>query len=253
MSSRAKGVLFRSLVATAIAWGGSAAFAQNILTNGNFEEGFFNGVGGVMALGNNSFDIEDWQVLGGKSGGIDWITPINDTGLLPSDGLNFLNLVGTTAGADGAGVQLALPLAVVPGQYYELSFNLGTTAADHWLYQNPAGLPGPGVRLTISGTSSGGASPSGFFFFGNTSLPNNNGNNRWTAETTGPFQATGDWLSLAFTSVGVGGETFIGLEDVSVTALPEPSATALLALGALLWRTAYRRPSSTHTASRTAR
>ena len=148
--------------------------------------------------------------------------------------------MGTRAGADGAGVQLALPVAVVKGQYYELTFDLGTTARDHWIYTDPTGLPGPGVQVLISGA--GGAAQGGYFFFGDTSLPDNYGNNRWTTESTGPFEATGYWLSLSFSSVGYGGESFVGLDAVHVIAVPapEPSTTRLAALGAVLYGV-YRR------------
>jgi hypothetical protein len=229
VSTRLKSIVFRLVIAASLWLGWSDGLAQNLLTNGGFELGLWDGVGGAMALGPGSTYIEEWQVVGGSSGGgIQWLTTNNFCGFMPADGLYFLNLVGTSAGADGAGVQLSLPLPVVPGQYYELTFDLGTTAADHWLYENPNGLPGPVVQVTINGTVSG-----SYFFFGDTSLPNTDGNNRWTLESTGAFEATGDWLSIIFSSIGYGGETFVGLDDVSVVPVPEPSVMKLLPAGAL--------------------
>lgn len=230
----------RVAIAATLILGCNTGFAQNILTNGSFEEGFFSGVGGVMALGDGSTYIDEWQVVGGTSGGIQWLTSNNIEGFLPADGLKFLNLAGTPAGADSAGIQLALPVAVVKGQYYDLTFDLGTTFQDHRLYTDPAGLSGPGVQVTISGSS--GASQGGYFFFGDTSLPNNDGNNRWTPENTGAFEATGYWLSISFSSVGYGGETFIGLDNVSLVPVPEPSTVVLMTLGSCCgvfarWRT----------------
>jgi len=230
-----------ALVALAItlAAAGSSCLAQNLLPNGSFEQGDFSGVSGVMVLGDGSTAITGWQAVGGSSGGIQWLTTPNSGGFLASEGLNFLNLVGTPAGADGAGVQLELPLPVVAGQYYELTFDLGTTAADHSLYTDPTGFPGPGVQVTIGG--SGGASQGGYFFVGDTSLPNNDGGNRWTSESTGPFQATGDFLSIGFSSIGYGGETFIGLDNVNLTSAPEASTISLMATGALVFLLFRRR------------
>jgi hypothetical protein len=225
-------------LAALFAFGPAPVLGQNIITNGGFENGFFDGVGGVMSLPNNSFDIDGWQVLGGVSGGIQWLTAANLYGFMPADGMRFLNLVGTSAGADNAGIQLGLPLAVLPGHEYQLTFDLGTTAADHWIYTDPTGLPGPGVQVSISGSSAGSQV---FYFFGDTSQPNNAGNNRWTVETTGYFEATGYWLSISFSSIGYGGESFVGLDGVSVVPLPEPSSAGLWSCGLLaFWGRAWR-------------
>ena len=60
-----------------LAVGGRLGCAQDILTNGGFGDGLFSGVGGVMVLNNGSMAIEGWQVLGGTSGGIEWLTTNN--------------------------------------------------------------------------------------------------------------------------------------------------------------------------------
>lgn len=214
-----------------LGFGASVGWAQNVLTNGSFEFGLWNGVGGVMALGDGSTYLGEWQVIGGAGGGISWMTSNNVCGFLPSDGLHFLNLANASGGADGAGVQLALPMPVVKGQYYQLTFDLGTTAQDHSLYTDANGLRGPGVQLTLGGSS--GAPPGGSFFFGDASLPNTLGNSRWTTETTGAFEATGYWLSIAFSSIGYEGTTLIGLDNISLVAVPvpEPSLFTLLTAG----------------------
>ena len=213
-----------------------AGLAQNLLTDGSFESDLFQNTNGSLFLPAGSLDLSEWRVLGGVDGSIQWMFSNNVPGFLPFNGARFLNLVGTPAGADGAGIQLATPLAVVPGQYYQITFALGTTSRDHWLYTDPAGLRGPGVQLSISG-----ASPGNLFFFGDTSLADDAGNAHWTRETTGPIEATGYWLQLAFTSIGYGNETLVGLDDVQVVPAPEPSSFVIAVLGSVLWYGRSRR------------
>jgi hypothetical protein len=224
-------VLCGALVAAGIA-GWSACAAVDLLPNGSFEEGSFSATGGVMALGNGDASITGWQVVGGSSGaGILWMDNSNPYGYRAADGSRFLNLVGGPAGADGAGVELATGVPVVPGQYYELSFDLGVSSQDHGLYTDPAGLPGPGVQVTVTGTS--GALAGGSYYFGNTGNPNTDGNDSWQLVTTVPFEATGTSTTVIFSSVGYGGEHFVGLDDVSFVAIPEPSTPALITIGTL--------------------
>jgi hypothetical protein len=224
-------ILCGALVASGIAcW--SACAAVNLLPNGSFEDGAFTAAGGVMALGNGDRSITGWQVVGGSSGsGISWMDNSNPYGYKAADGSRFLNLVGGPAGADGAGVELALGVPVVPGQYYQLSFDLGVSAQDHVLYADPTGLTGPGVQVTVTGIS--GALASGNYYFGNTSNPNTDGDNSWELVATAPFEATGASTTVIFSSVGYGGEHFLGLDDVSLVQVPEPSAAVLITMGVL--------------------
>ena len=148
--------------------------------------------------------MTDWEVI---TNSLAWIGTPNPFSLTASDGKYFLDLTDYFGTSPFGGVEQTINTVV--GQSYVLSFALGSDAR--------YGLPGLPVeiRATAGGTSQVFTS----------SLT---GNDQWQT------------VSLAFTAAaaattisleGVTGLYYIGLDDVSVEAVPEPASLALLGIG----------------------
>lgn len=184
-------------LATAGAWADT-----NLVVNGSFELGNFSpwGYDSATELVGTS-DISGWAVISNSAA---WIGPGNPWGLAAPDGTKFLDL--TEFRSSGTLAAVRQTIATVPGTDYLLTFSLGS--------QTAFGLP-VGVTAT-AGTASSTFSSSVA------------GNNLWTTFSL-PFTAASS--STVLTLAGASGTLYTGLDNVSVVAVPEPSAWMMLLAG----------------------
>ncbi len=195
-----------------------ATATANLVSNGSFEMGVYSNVptgNGIDAstnsqqlFGGTINGLRDWAVIGGTSEDIAWIGKNHVYGqLAASDGNNFLDLTGwQQGGAFGKGV--AQTFFTTLGQHYTLSFDLGNSTD----YNSGVSE----LRVQVGSTSRVVTSVT------------NNSRNSWDRFSF-EFVAQ-DWgTTLSFT--GVQANNYIGLDNVSVTAVPEPETYALLLAG----------------------
>jgi choice-of-anchor C domain-containing protein len=198
----------------------TATAAQAGIVNGSFELGSYTGAS-FDTLGSGSTAITGWTV-GGDS--IDWIGSYWQ----PGAGSRSIDLSGNNLGS------ISQQFATVVGQTYLVQFLLAG---------NPDNGPtvktlGAGVTVTV---------PFSFDITGH-----DKSNMGWTEESF-EFTATSVLSTLSFTSTACCSsnpdypKAFGGaLDDVSVTAIPEPSTWAMMILGFFgLGFMAYRRKSNT--------
>lgn len=175
----------------------------NLLGNGSFEDGNFAPAGSAtMTLAPGATDLSGWEIV---NDAIAWIGVGDPWGLDAFSGDRFLDLSDYSAGAPFGGVQQTI--ATTAGTEYIVSFYLGSS--NYW------GRPSSLV-VTADGTSTSFTSPA------------TGTNNDWDRYSLS-FIATGASSTISF--VGNAGVNYIGLDDVSITAVPEPSSAALLLAG----------------------
>lgn len=250
-----------SSIATLLVAGVLAAGAHAQILNGGFEQGINPpGPGGSQTYGNGSTAIVDWTVLtttqvswdgngafgvpGASNGGNDYldITGNNDT-------TNGTYTVGTQTYYTSGGVYQTF--ATTAGDTYDVSYLLGTDS-----YYNANSTPG--IEAFISDTAP--TSYSSLDLGDPTSesgLASGHpaGRGEWTEESF-DFVATGSSTTLTligYSAVGIGGNQYIGLDNVSVEDLgnlsqggngvpDEASTLALLAACAAAALLVSRRP-----------
>jgi hypothetical protein len=200
------------IAATATSFSASAA----IVTNGSFEDitNFVPDGNDTMSLGPGSIAMPGWTVINGI---LAWIGPTNPfNGLTAQNGGYFLDLTGYHDGIPYGGVTQSI--ATTAGGKYALTFYLGSSAQ----YGVPDSI------FASAGSASG--------TFTSTDPTSNNA---WQLETL-LFTATGP--STLISLVGNSGDQYIGLDNVSVAPVPEPSTWAMMILGFLgVGFVAYRR------------
>jgi hypothetical protein len=189
--------------------GAPAAQAANLIVNGSFEGG-----SGGQQLSNGSTALSPW-VIDGPSGEIYW-QPNGTNGTNSQDGIYNLDLTGVcdTRCSGGPYGGLSQTIATTVGATYHLSFYGGNWA--------PQGAPS-GIQASAAGTSQN-------FVIPQTALAS-----EWTLFGL-DFTAAGGSTTVSF--VGTAGTTFVGLDNVVVTAaqvappgVPEPAAWAMMLIG----------------------
>jgi hypothetical protein len=207
--------------ALSLALSGSPAKAAELITDGGFESPVV-GPGGLNS-GYQNFLVGQtiggaWTVIGSPGFSVS-IVPHDETGdngvmYTSAVGNQSLDLTGSTDSGAPTGVEQAI--TTTPGQLYSLSFYLGDL--------NNAGFSHNGAASVIIKLN-------GTLF----QTVNNNGPSglsvNWVQEAF-TFTATGPTTTLDFINNTAAGVAVNGLDQVSVTPVPEPAVGALL--GALL-------------------
>ena len=209
----------------------SSGTAKASLSNGSFETGTFvptytdNGAGAeILPVGSTT--ISGWQTITGQ---VDWdVTPA--FGLTAQDGTKFLDLTDDERGPIGGVEQL---VALTAGTDYKVTFYIGSSGKYN------IGTTQPTITTSIGGAQSQTFTGHGY------SAP---AAGEWqeftydfTVATTGNFMLA---LQGGSTGSASGPNEYVGLDNVSITAVPEAStaiagALLLLPFGASalrIWR-----------------
>ena len=193
-----KSVLAAAALMSSAAFAQTASAAVNLITNGGFEVGAFDpGVFTTVFAG--STDITGWTI-GPHS--VDYI----GTYWQASEGARSIDLSGNQPGS------VAQTITTVAGVTYKVTFDL-------------AGNPDAGPVLKALAVSSVG--PSQNFFFNTTGA--SHGDMNWTASSF-TFTANAASTTLMFASAT---QDAFGpaLDNVSVSAIPEPATWAMMIIG----------------------
>lgn len=188
-----------------------AAAQAAALTNGSFESASAGNtaptVTQTVSLGVGSTTLDGWTVIGDD---IAWIGGAQ-FGLTASQGDKFLDLTNYQDGPPFGGVEQTF--STVAGTTYTLSFDLGSSST----YITPSAVAAS-VLVVDVGTQT------------QTFTSTASGANNWQSYSM-TFTAANPSTTIKL--LGTTGRDYIGLDNValSVTAVPEPSAWALMVAG----------------------
>jgi len=189
----------------------------NLLSNGSFELGsFVPDANDSMALAAGATDITGWTV---ENAALAWIGPSNPFGLTASDGGYFLDLSGYHDNSPYAGMLHSLSIATTIGTTYRLKFDIGT---------DPTYDSAPVSIFATAGSDSA-------TFTSTPLLPN-----QWE-EFMFDFVASSTSTSISLDGQAGTNEKYFGLDNVSLTVVPEPSTFTLIMGPGLLVFGAWRR------------
>ena len=199
-----KYLLGTALVAAMFAAAPAANAATNLIQNGSFEDGVDAGVFTTLA-GGDSTSITGWTVLPYS---IDYVGSYWQA----SDGVRSLDLSGNAKGG------VSQTIATILGQKYTVSFDLAG---------NPDGGYDTKFMVTTLGNGVGGGAAEIYTF--DVGPGNTRDNMGWTTFTYS-FTATSASTTLNFASAE---NSAYGpaLDNVSVSAVPEPATWAMMIVG----------------------
>ncbi|WP_293701145.1 MULTISPECIES: choice-of-anchor C family PEP-CTERM protein [unclassified Sphingopyxis] len=209
--------IFAAVAAVALV---PASASAATLVNGSFENGTLTNPSFATVAGGNSTSINGWVVTGNS---VDYIGSYWSA----QQGSRSIDLNGNGQG----GIQQTFDTVV--GQLYNISF---------WLAGNTDGNP------TTKSVRVGAGNVSSVFTFDTTgfSAPNNMGWKNYNFQfTAGPGTST----TLSFASLDTG-SFGASLDNVSVSAVPEPATWAMMMLGIGLIGGAMRRRTTAQSATR---
>ncbi|MCK1636141.1 PEPxxWA-CTERM sorting domain-containing protein [Bradyrhizobium sp. 157] len=220
-SSRSIAIL---VAACAIIWTGPAA--AGLVLNGSFELGTFTG-GNSLAQqiqpgesGLSGWTVSDAPLTWYASG---WNNNPQQIVLTPRTGNFGVNLADGTVNT----IRISQTINLLAFQQYQLSFWVGNYSANN----GPAGL---NVNITDGTSNTIPLSES-------VTAPSTNESSTWIRFAFN-FIADGTSNTISFNEVN--GPSYIGLDDVSIAAVPEPATWAMMILGfAAVGFMAYRRKS----------
>jgi hypothetical protein len=194
---------------------GFASASAQSLQNGSFESftGAFGGDGGAQLIG-SSTTLTGWTIVGGE---IAVLRVPNAYNLTASEGSNFLDLAGYSNAGFPKGISQVLS-GLSAGQTYTLAMDLGI--------RNGACVSGGNncrgpiqVSANVAGTSQ---------TFTHASSADGN---VWARFST-DFVASGPSAVLTIRGVSLpAGNQYVGLDNVSVSPIPEPTTLAFLLAG----------------------
>jgi len=189
----------------------------NLLTNGSFEFGnFVPDAQDTMSLSPGATDMTGWTV---QNAALAWIGPSNPFGLLASDGNYFLDLSGYHDNAPYGGVLQSQTISTTIGAEYRLTFDIGT---------DPQYDTAPvSVQVTAGSASA--------TFTSTPIIPN-----QWESFTF-DFFATSANTAISLIGQASTDEKYLGLDNVNLIVVPEPSTLTLLAGPGLLVFAVWRR------------
>jgi len=209
--------------------GAASLQAANFVLNGSFEDpgslsndagdGFLDGFDSIPAGGTSitSWTVITHEIARGMNG--------NAPSIVPAEGLFFLDLTGYSGFGAGSG-GVSQTITTIPGSTYRFTFDLGTLQGDSDS-DGPISVTASAAGLTPSFVHNPGGIGSQWANYG--------------------FDFVANASTTEISILGTGGKYFIGLDNVSVTAVspvPEPGHYAAVAGLALLafggWRR-YRR------------
>jgi hypothetical protein len=182
----------------------------NLINNGSFEVPVVP-VGAYSDFASGSTAISGWTVVGSDVDVSSGAFSQNGITFQAQSGVQWLDLTGTTSNSTQNGVTQTV--ATVVGQAYELDFYVGSATDGNYFF-----------AATVDLSIDGGARTSYF----NPTAPTNAMD--WALFST-RFVATGPSTTLTFYNGSPSGNYSSGLDNVSLTPVPEPARGLLLPAG----------------------
>lgn len=187
--------------------------AVNLITNGSFENASVNPGGGFTSLAGPSNAITGWKVGGA---GVDYIGGYWQA----QDGVRSIDLSGSTLKQGSYAGSVSQSFATVTGHLYQVDF---------WMAGNPDG--GPSLKTVLTSATDNGVNGISQLYANDFTVTgaNTRANMGWEKKTF-RFVATGDPTTLNFQSA-VNTAFGAALDNVSVTAVPEPAVWGMMIAG----------------------
>ena len=179
----------------------------NLIQNGSFELGdplIENSSTGVMTLSAGSMTIYNWATIDSN---IDWIDNSNTFNVVANNGDRSIDLTGFINDSTHGGIMQSISTDV--GTNYELSFYLGAIG----------NLGLSSIEVTAANSSNT------FTYF----VDSTNTSTLWEKQTL-LFTANSLTTDISFRGIN-GNISYIGLDDVTVNAVPLPGSFILMSMG----------------------